>query len=117
MAQEIIDHNGVKVGVADMKRYWKEHPDPGFSEARNKATINRVIKHNEQVFKRLRAQLDDETRDRANAVAHFLKYKDRGGHQTVEGYFGRRELARLRGDELVAKLKRAYAPQEQQTEG
>jgi len=68
MAQEIIDHNGVKVGVADMKRYWKEHPDPGFSEARNKATINRVIKHNEQVFKRLRAQLDDETRDRANAV-------------------------------------------------
>lgn len=114
MSDEYIENNGVKVSVRDMKKYWREHADPGFSEARNKATVKRVIEHNEKMFKKMREGLDEATRERAHAVAYFFDYKKRGGGKDVVGYLGNRELARLRGDELVEKLKRVYAPQKQQ---
>lgn len=104
---EMLILNGERVSSEDMKRFWKERPDPDFSEAHNEdviaRSIARAVKHREE----MRKLQTEGIRERANALASFIKYQDHGGVKNAETYFGRKEMARLQGKKVIQMLQKA----------
>lgn len=108
MAEDIyINNNGVKVSVNDMKRYWRERPDAGFSEKRNKLAIANSIKRAEELRKSRIKDHHESIDERVSAVSSYLRYLDRGKSGSPEEYFGKKNLAELRGERVKAQLIRA----------
>lgn len=106
MNDEKVTINGVTMSVKDMKKFWRERPDYNFSEARNKQIIKEVIEENDKARRNLQQSAEYGIRERASAVADFLKYKDRGGVNDIVYYLGRKNLAELRGQKIIQSLKR-----------
>lgn len=79
--------------------------DPDFSPARNKATIERTIKKMDQMQKKKLKDYTNQIRERSSAVASFFKHVNQGKHNNIFKYFGKRELARLRGEDIANQLK------------
>lgn len=92
----------------DYRKFFIEKGDPGFSPERNKATIERVLKSNEEMHKKLKVKYSDELRYRADAIATFLKSNKAQGNDVsdklIMDYFGR-ELQKLQGRRIQEKVK------------
>lgn len=87
------------------KPFLKGQADPGFSPERNKAIVEQTIVQYEKMRAKKLKEVDDLYAERADAVLMYLKAIDSGKNvSTAERYFGRRELARLRGDEIRQRL-------------
>lgn len=89
----------------DYKKFLIPQGDIGFNPKRNKTIIDEVIKENEVLQKRKEKQYVDKLRYRTDAVASYLKKLASGSTIKVETYFGRKELAKLRGQKIVAEIK------------
>ena len=62
--------------------------------------------NNKRYWRVKKKEYEAKTRERAAAVAAYLKNLSQGGGvSNINTYFGKREMARLRGEEIVAKLK------------
>ena len=82
-------------------------PSPNFDPKRNARIIQEVIDETEAIARKKRREATDGIRERTSAVAKYLKSVEMGGAKSdLEGYFGKRELARLRGEEVLATLKK-----------
>lgn len=82
------------------------NPDPDFSPENNKRVIEDVIQKGEIMAKRKQKEAEDGIRERNDAIASYLKDTVEGKTKSnVEKYFGSQELARLRGKEILNKLK------------
>ena len=93
-----------KVSKADEK-YMTVDPQPGFDPEHNRRVIEDTIKEND--LKRLKAQKehDEAIKERSSALATYLKSLSQGNATSdMKKYFGRRELARLRGEEILARI-------------
>jgi len=101
--------NGERVSAADMTRFWRERPDPDFNAKRNEEVIERSINRAIELRKKQILGKHEGLRERAVALASFIKYLDRGGSKSVDGYFGRKELARLQGKKVMQILKERKA--------
>ena len=88
-----------------LSRKYGVFQDPDFSAKRNKAIVERTIRKTDMMQKRKQKEYDDLLGERTTAVASFLKHVGRGKHNNVVTYFGRRELARLRGEDIATQLK------------
>ncbi len=76
-------------------------PDPGFDAEHNRRVIEESIRLNERNRRLKSSDYKDKLRARSGAVAQYLKSVDNGQTSTdVLKYFGRKELARLRGVEI-----------------
>lgn len=101
--------NGERVSSADMKRFWAERPDPDFDPKRNEDVIKRSIARAEELRRqKIKAKMEG-IGDRANALASYIKYLDKGGGKKAEDYFGRKEMARLQGKKVIQILKERKA--------
>ena len=80
-------------------------PDKGFSADHNNEVIADVIDHTDRLVKRRKDRHSDELKDRSWAVAKYLKNLEMGGESDMTKYFGKREMARLQGEKIMAKLK------------
>lgn len=91
------------------QRDWKfvpVDPDPNFSEERNKQVIAETIETNERLRKRRQREFGSRIREKSEAVAQYLDDVVKGKtSSSVEKYFGKKELTRLRGEEIINKLK------------
>lgn len=85
-------------------KYIIEGGDPGFNPDRNKAIIAKTIRDAEAYNKAQWYKWRDQLGERAEAAAYYLKHVDRNKSTSVENYFGRNELARLRGDDIRMDL-------------
>lgn len=94
----------------DLKFYVKE----------NESKRDLIAEHNHRVvedsilrYEKMRAdklKLSNEgIEERSDAIATFFRHINMGGNNNIEKYFGKKELARLRGQEIVAQLKTAKA--------
>jgi len=101
------------------RRFWPKDPEPGFSPERNKKVIADSIKKYEKMRAKKLKEFDRGLAERADAVASFLTRHGRFSMtpskgplfaNTLERYFGKRYLAKLRGQEIVDKLKRIGDP-------
>jgi hypothetical protein len=98
------------------KSDWKYVPvdaDPDFSAEHNQRVIDRTIRKSETHRRKNQKEFDEKTRERASALAQYLKDLDTGKtSSTAKEYFGKKYLAQLRGEEVINKLKKAYAKKE-----
>lgn len=90
--------------IADHKRFYIPGGDLGFSPERNKAVIEDSIRKYEAERERRQRLFGERLDERSDAVSHFLKAIDRGKATTAMKYFGKKELARLRGEEILGQL-------------
>ena len=87
----------------DHEKFYIEKGDPGFSPERNKSVIERTIKSYETFRKKKQKEYKDAVGERTDALATYLTSLKSG--TPLEAYFGKREMARLRGERIVQNLK------------
>ena len=93
-----------KISPLDFKFVPKD-PDPNFSPAKNRKVIREVIKATEATRRKKGREHNDAYQERAEAVTSYLKSLDTGrSNSDILKYFGRREMARLKGKEVLEKL-------------
>ena len=88
----------------DAKLYFVEGGDTGFSPKRNEEIIERTIQKAELLRKQKRRRAEDNIRQRADAVATYLKSRIAEGSTPVEKYFGMKEFLHLQGRKHLEKL-------------
>lgn len=101
--------NGQRVSVADMKRFWRERPDPGFSVERNKAVIANSIAKAQKHRRAMQKLQKDGLAQRVNALTSYIQYQKQGGTKKADDYFGRKELTRLQGKKVMQILQERKA--------
>lgn len=74
-------------------------------EKRNNTIIEWTIQKYEADRAKRQKTFEDDLLERSDAVATFLKAVDKGYGGSSMRYFGRSELARLRGEKIIEKLK------------
>lgn len=92
--------------ILDFKKWYLPNGDKDFNPEKNKAIIQKTIDKTD----RLRKQKDKEYREavaeRADAAASYLfSPKGAQSNKAIEKYFGKKELARLRAEDILTKLK------------
>jgi len=76
-------------------------PDPNFSAERNQRIIKETIEENERLRKRRQREFGSKVKEKSNAIARYMKdLVNSKTSSNVEKYFGKKELARLRGEEI-----------------
>lgn len=95
--------------ITDYQRFYKPGGDKGFSAQRNHEIIEGTIAKYEAELARRQKAYDETIDERADAVASFLKAIDRGKSSDPLKYFGKQELARLRGEQILGNLRSVYA--------
>jgi len=103
-------NSGIIDGV-DFK-YIPKDPDPGFNPEHNRQVIADSIKKNDILMRKKRKTYNETLDERIDAAASFLlhlantKYnpKTDSSNQAALKYFGRKELARLRGEEIKQQI-------------
>ena len=88
--------------------FMEQNPygDANFNADHNKEVIAKTIEKGKRYWRVKKKEYEAKTRERAVAVAAYLKNLTQGqGVSNINTYFGKREMARLRGEEIVAKLK------------
>lgn len=99
--------------LLDLKKFYKPSGDVGFSPARNRKIVEDTIATYEKERERRQKLFGEQMDERSDAVSYFLKAIDRGKTTTALKYFGKRELARLRGEEILGELSIRYAKKKQ----
>jgi len=87
------------------RKFWPSSPEPGFSVERNKRVIEGTIKKYEKHRAKIMANFEDNLRERTDAAIQYLM--GGGGaarSKSVEKYFGKTQLAYLRGEDIRNKL-------------
>ena len=95
----------MKITKADHKRYFKEKGDKGFSPDHNRHVIESTIREHDKDVKRNQNDFVDKLMERTDAVAWYLLSRKANSGYGPEKYFSKRELAYLRGQQIVNKLK------------
>ena len=82
-------------------------PDPGFSVEHNRKVIAQTIKDNAIREKMLKKDYMDKVEERVDAASYFAGALGRGKYSALPvqeaavRYFGKKELTRLRGQQLL----------------
>ncbi|MEK9207917.1 MAG: hypothetical protein AAB922_05510 [Patescibacteria group bacterium] len=97
--------NLTKNQLEDYRKFYKDNPDDGFSPARNKAILESTIRKTNTRRVNLLRQANEQLDERVDAVWSYFKHLSQGNHTPVEKYLGKRNLAYLRGQKLVQKIK------------
>ena len=80
--------------------------DPNFDPAHNKRVIEESIKKHEANRQAKERENTEGIKERAEAMARYVKSLQQGkATSDVEKYFGKRHLAYLRGEEVMARIK------------
>lgn len=79
--------------------------DPDFSAKRNQKIIEGTIRKSALRRAQKEKEYVNSIKERSEAVASFLKHVNDGKHNNVVNYFGRRELARLRGEDISTQIR------------
>lgn len=86
--------------------YVPTDPSPNFSEKRNKRIIAETIEDNEKLRKKREKEYGSKIRERSEAMARYLDDVVKGKTSSdVDKYFGNKELAKLRGEEIRDIIK------------
>lgn len=87
------------------RKFILKTPEKDFSPERNKAVVEQTIREYDAMRLAQMKKYDEDYAERSDAVVSYLKSLDAGrGSSNLERYFGRKELARLRGLEIRNKL-------------
>lgn len=98
--------SAMKIHKKDYKFVQKE-PDKGFDADRNRRIVDEVIEETDRIQARKRRETSQRLEERTDAVSQYLYSISQGGHESnVMKYFGRKELMRLRGQEIMNEIQK-----------
>ena len=92
-------------------RFVPKDAEAGFSPERNRKVIEDTIVKTDRRLAQLKKEYSEQVEERVDAVSYFLmnliKHKSYTSDPTkaAEYYFGRKELARLRGEEIAEQIR------------
>ena len=94
----------------DYQRFYLNKPDPGFSPEKNKYIVDQAIaKHEKRILEKRKAYRET-VHERAEAITDYLFWKNanpgRAVTTDIEKYFGKKNLARLRGEKIIQTLQK-----------
>ena len=89
----------------DFKKFFIEKGDADFNPEHNKYVIEKTIRDNEKLIKQKKKTYAEQVRERADAVASYLKSKAADSGKPIEQYIGKRGLAYLQGRKIIQKLQ------------
>lgn len=95
--------------ILDFEKFYKSEGDSDFSAKRNMEIVENSIKEYELKRKLIQERFNDDMAERSDAVAFMLKSIDNGKTTDALKYFGKKELARLRGEEILGQMRFAAA--------
>ena len=107
-----LSHSG-EIAESDFKyMYEKPEGDLGFSVEHNRRVIAQSIAKNDKKSKQIQKDYDETLEERTNAAVDFLRYLANSKYnpstdsssKAALKYFGRRELARLRGEAIKKQI-------------
>lgn len=92
--------------ILDFKNYYIPGGDKGFNPQKNKEVIERTILKT----KKMRADREKAYREAVHerseaAVSYLFSRRGAESRNSIEKYFGKAELARLRAEDITTKLK------------
>ena len=79
-------------------------PDPDFNPDHNKLVVESTIKAYEKKRASIKKKSDSGIKERTEAVTRYIKNLDKNGESDIKKYFGRKELARLRGESIKEQI-------------
>jgi len=87
------------------RKFWPKNPEPGFSAQKNRRVIDEVIKAYDKQQQKKMKEFTGELRERTDAAASYLTGMG-GAHRSrsIEKYFGKEYLMKLRGENIRNKL-------------
>lgn len=95
-----------KVHPKDLKYLEMLPEDVNFSPEHNQRVIDSTIKKYEAMRAKKQREFEDKAGERTQATAQYLKSLQQGeATSDALKYFGRTELARLRGQEVMEQLQ------------
>ena len=97
-----------KISKKDYK-YVPKDPEKGFDAMRNAQIINEVIEDTDKMVVQRQREFEGHLKERTEAVANFLKNIERGGEDNINKYFGKKEIARLRGEEILRRIQQGLS--------
>jgi len=100
--------------ILDLKVWFKPEGDADFSEAHNKQIIEDSIKAYDLQRSKADKAFAESLGERADAVASLLKHIDGGKSTNSLKYFGKKELARLRGEDILGEMRLRMASMQRQ---
>lgn len=89
----------------DYERFYVVKPDPGFNPDKARAVIDGTIRKYEAMRRKKSQEFVEQLRERADAVATYLKSRAADNNNPIESYLGRTNLARLQGRRILQKLR------------
>lgn len=118
---KLVDSNQTNKIQEEQKRdvalYFVEDGEAGFNPAWNKAVIERTIKKSEALRRKKAKQYVENIRERADAVATYLKSRVAEGSTPIEKYFGKRMMAHLAGRRIMGKIMEMNAAKNAKKKG
>lgn len=95
----------MKIDRKDYK-FVNKNADVGFDADRNRRIIDEVIEETEKIQVRKRREASQKLEERTDALSHYLYSVSQGGHESnVMKYFGRKELLRLKGQNIMRNIR------------
>lgn len=99
--------------------YFVEAGDPGFSPERNKAVVAESIRRAKAMKLKRDREYRDQIGERVDAVVTYLRSRMAEGTSPLEHYFSKKELAHLRGQQILrtirtkiaGKMRTVYVPE------
>ena len=88
----------------DYQRYFNRDGSEEFSPERNAFIIENSIKKYNAFRKKKQQMYDEDLAQRSELVYSYIRYADKGGNKSIEDYVGKRELARIEGEQIKRRL-------------
>jgi hypothetical protein len=93
-----------KINKSDY-RFVPVDADPNFDPKHNEDVIEKTIKATDEMMAKRHREAVDKVRERTTALSMFIKGVQKGGSTSnLNKYFGNKEIARLRGNEVRDRL-------------
>jgi hypothetical protein len=99
-----------KVDKKDYKKFYVLDPEPEFSPEHNKAVIDNSIKRYELKQKQVMDKFREGVGERSDMVATYLKSNAAQSNKPIDKYLGKTWMTRLRGEEIIDRLKMLSKP-------
>jgi hypothetical protein len=92
--------------ILDYKKWYLPGGDKDFNPKKNQEVIEATIKKTDDLKRKRDAEYREAIAERSDAaVSYLFSRKGAQSRQSVEKYFGKEELARLRAEDILTKLK------------
>lgn len=89
----------------DHALYYIEEPDSSFSPEHNAWVMKESIRRTNENRRLRTKEYNEKVGERVDAVVTYLRSRAAEGNTPIEQYFGKKQLAHLRGQQIIKTIR------------